>query len=378
MTKGDANYRKVYETLKGEILDGKYSAARSFPSSTALSRRFGIARFTIRQALDILVKEGLVRSQRGRGTFVTNQGASRRIGLMLSGLTYSEYFQPIATAIMKFARDAGYEPCFGAVQSCDSAARLDEARKICDEFIHNHVAGVIYHPLDYAFDKGETNRQILSVFRKAGIPVVLFDSDIEVMPDRSEYDVVSIDNAQAGERVARHLIDNGAKNIHFLLKPNWIPNALLRVRGVMNAVVAGGMDWSPANVLIADPRDVDLVRRHFQKRPRPDAFVCENDTLAAEFMRTLSQLGLKIPDDVMLVGFDDVAIARLLSPSLTSVHQPCDMLARAAFHRLQERMSSPDSPPQETFLTARLSVRASTVRSSFHANLRGKGKKCSK
>lgn len=70
MDKG-ANYRKVYETLKAEILSGKYSSKMAFPSSTALSRRFGIARFTIRQALDILTKEGLIKSQRGRGTFAS-------------------------------------------------------------------------------------------------------------------------------------------------------------------------------------------------------------------------------------------------------------------------------------------------------------------
>ena len=371
--KDDVGYRKVYETLRTEILGGRYSAARKFPSSTALARRFGIARFTIRQALDLLVREGFVRSERGRGTFVTERGASRRIGLMLSGLTYSEYFQPIATVIMKIAREAGYEPCFGAVQSCDSAARLEEARRICAEFIHNRVAGVIYHPLDYAFDKGETNRRILAVFRKAGIPVVLFDSDVEVAPDRSEYDVVSIDNALAGERIARHLIEAGAKNIHFLLKPNWIPNALLRVRGVMGAVVASGMSWSPANVLIADPRDVELVRRHFRKRPRPDAFVCENDTLAAEFMKTLAQLGLKVPDDVMLAGFDDVAIARLLSPSLTSVHQPCEQIAQAVFMRLMERIAAPGLPCQSISIPATFVARRSTARGKV-ISLKGRRK----
>jgi len=98
-----ASYRKVYETLRAEILDGKYSAGKSFPSSTVLSRRFGITRFTIRQALDILAREGLVKSQRGRGTFVTKMGTSRKIGLMLSGLTYSEYFQPDAKIVkLKF------------------------------------------------------------------------------------------------------------------------------------------------------------------------------------------------------------------------------------------------------------------------------------
>ena len=357
----DIKYRTLVETLKKNILDGKYDVRNPFPSMRALICRFKLSKTTVQHALDDLAHQGLISRKQGRGTFVSGVGSSRKIGLMLSGLTYSEYFQPIATAIMKLARDAGYEPCFGAVQSRDSAERLHDAREICAEFIRNRVAGVIYHPLDYAFDSGETNRQILSVFKKARIPVVLFDSDVEVAPNRSEYDIVSIDNALAGERMACHMMDNGARNIHFLLKPNWMPNALLRVRGVMNAVTGKGLPWSHKNVFIADPHDVDLVRKLFRRRPRPDAVICENDTLAAEFMKSLSKIGLKVPDDVMLAGFDDVNIARLLSPSLTSIHQPCEQIARAAFKRLRERIADPGQPYLSQFIPATLAARQSTV-----------------
>ena len=86
--KSSVSYRKVYETLRREILDGRYSAVRSFPSSPALARRFGITRFTVRQALDILAKEGFIRSERGRGTFVTKMGSDRQIGLIVPGVAY--------------------------------------------------------------------------------------------------------------------------------------------------------------------------------------------------------------------------------------------------------------------------------------------------
>ena len=371
----DVKYIMLVEALKKDILGGKYDARNPFPSMRALISRFNLSKTTVQHALDDLAHQGLISRKQGRGTFVTSQASSRKIGLMLSGLTYSEYFQPIATAIMKLARDAGYEPCFGAVQSRDSAERLHDAREICAEFIRNRVAGVIYHPLDYAFDSGETNRQILSVFKKARMPVILFDSDVEVAPNRSDYDIVSIDNALAGERLARHMIDNGARNVHFLLKPNWMPNALLRVRGVMNAVVDRGLQWSHKNVFVADPHDEGLARQLFRRRPRPDAVICENDTLAAEFMKTLSKIGLKIPDDVMLAGFDDVNIARLLAPSLTSIHQPCEQLAAMAFGRLLTRIADPTLPCQSFFVPAALVERQSSRCRQKNGSEKGKARR---
>ena len=364
----------IIETLKSEILSGKYSSNRLFPSERAVSIRFRSSRPTIRQAIQVLRAEGLIRSQRGSGTFVTKSAVSRKIGLMLSGITYSEYFQPIATSFMQLAREQRYTLCFEAVRSPDPETRIREAREIAAEFIREQVAGVIYHPLDYAYDSGAANREILQAFRAARIPVVLFDSDIEVAPQHSDYDLVSIDNVMAGEAVARHLLESGAGNIHFLLKPNWIPNARNRIRGVMYAVAAAGRRWSDANVLIAEPDDIDAIRRHFLKKPRPDAFVCENDQLAAVFKASLEAIGLNIPRDVLLAGFDDVNVARLLTPPLTSIHQPCGQIASAAFSRLLARMAEPDLPPQEIFVHASLVVRASTMRTDVRKNFAGKGK----
>ena len=355
-----AKYRDVAETLRREILGGKYVPLKPFPSQTSLIRRFGISKLTVVKVLDLLKGDGLIQSYRGRGTFLCAQDKSRKIGLMLSGLTYSEYFQPMATSFMQLARAAGYSLDFAAVRSSDPASRIREAREIAADFIREHVAGVIYHPLDYAFDNGEANRRILSALGKASIPVVLFDSDIEVVPARSGYDVVSIDNFLAGETVARHLLDEGARNIHFLLKPNWMPNAQIRIRGVASAVASAGGRWCPSNVLVAEPTDRERIARHFRRRPRPDAFVCENDNLAAEFLQTVRKLGVSVPQKLLLAGFDDVNVARILSPPMTSVHQPCGEIAAAAFRRLLARIAEPKLPPQEIFIHAPLTVRDST------------------
>ena len=97
------------------------------------------------------------------------------------------------------------------------------------------------------------------------------------------------------------------------------------------------------------------------RRPRPDAFVCENDVLAARLLKTLTALGHRVPQDVRLAGFDDVQIARLSSPALTTIRQPCDLIARTAFDRLLSRIARPQQEPLHLVPAAELVVRESTV-----------------
>ena len=86
---GRNSYKDIFELLRSEILSGKYSLSCKFPSSTALARRFKTSRFVIRQSLDLLRQEGLIVTQKGCGTFVSKQGRSRLIGLVIPGISYS-------------------------------------------------------------------------------------------------------------------------------------------------------------------------------------------------------------------------------------------------------------------------------------------------
>ena len=113
------------------------------------------------------------------------------------------------------------------------------------------------------------------------------------------------------------------------------------------------------------------------RRPRPDAFVCENDVLAARLLKTLAALGHRVPQDVRLAGFDDVQIARLSSPALTTIRQPCDLIARTAFDRLLSRIARPQQEPLHLVPAAELIVRESTsatagARGPQNGNAKGK------
>ena len=187
-------------------------------------------------------------------------------------------------------------------------------------------------------------------------------------PERSAFDLVGINNYDAGRRLAAHLIAAGAKNIHFLMRRNWASSVVNRLAGVNSAIFGEGSNSCP-NVLHANPEDTATVRAYLKKH-KPDAIICGNDTAAAYLKHTLDALGKRVPEDIMLAGFDDVQFASVMTPQLTTIHQPCDDIAFMAFRALQERMNGVTLPPREIFLPAPIVVRKSTARETGNKTAR--------
>lgn len=352
----------MYNELRSNILSGRYLSGR-FPSERSLAMRFRVSRSTITRCLADLEREGLVIRSQGRGTFVTRRGLSRKIGLVVPGIVpYAEYFQPIVCEMTHLAQKESYELQLGNICSVDVKTRTHEVRELAAEFIRSKVAGVVYQPLEYVDDADDVNARILNVFSKANIPVVLLDSDILPPPQRSCYDCVTIDNVDAGERITNHLYEQGAKNVHFFMLPEMLPTVAKRMRGVICSAVLHGHRWTRSNLVTAQPDDKRVIRALFRGRSMPDAFVCENDRVAGILLRTLTELGIRVPDDVLLAGFDDMQCARMTTPLLTTIHQPYAGIAETAFQRLINRIARPNLPTISVSLPAPLVIRGSTVK----------------
>lgn len=353
----DAKYRMLVEMLKSNILSGKYGNGNPFPSVRSLIRRYGLSNTTVLHALDELVHQGLISRKQGRGTFVSNKGASRKIGLIVPGVAYSEFFQPIVGEISHLSQEHGYMLLFGNITSNDPAIRVAQAKRFARELVREGVAGVIYQPLEFIDDPIKPNAEIVAVFDEAKIPVVLIDYDIVPPPERSKYDLIGINNFHAGYLLANHLKSVGARKIDFVMRPNCSWSVHGRLNGVRAALFANNKFAS--RTLVSEPDDLTALRRHL-KGGHPDAFVCGTDAIAAKFKRTLEKVGLKVPKNVLLAGFDDVQIAALLSPPLTTVHQPCKEIGATAFKLLIERMEHLAGEAREINLSAQLMVREST------------------
>ena len=366
-------YAVVADALLDDIRSGKYQPERAFPSLTAIMRRFGVTRVTAARAVEELRRRGAVSTEPGSGSRVRN----RSIGLVLPGVAYSEVFQPILAKLSELCRRNGYSLIFGGAFSGTPEESAREARDLAVSLVEQRVSGVILQPVTRCDGASEANRAIASIFAEARTPVVLVDYDISLTSGRSGYDMVGINNFEAGRRLGAHLLEVGARRIAFLVHPNASASVALRHAGVAAAMAAKAVASPPrrkgksprrkAEVscevvrLDAEPDDAEAVADALRCL-RPDAFVCGNDKVAARLHQTLAALGRRVPDDVLLAGFDDIQIARAMTPQLTTIHQPCEDIAATAFRALLERIANPELPPRDIFLHAPLVARESTAR----------------
>jgi LacI family transcriptional regulator len=355
-------YKRLVETLKRDIISGRYGSDNPLPSVRALIGRYGLSNTTVLRALDELVRLGLISRKQGRGTFATNTAILRKIGLIVPGVACTDFFQPIISEINQLARENDYTLLFAEVFSGDRYERISQVRALAAEFIKKRVSGVIYEPLAEP-GGNEANEYVLRAFKRAGIPVVLIDCDIVPFPQRSEYDVVGVNDVEAGAKMVEHLVDAGAAKIHFLISrlcPTTFLNRLFGAKAVLGEknLLKGSV------VLYAEADDVAALKKHIRRHGRADAFVCSNDAIAAVFRQTLEKAGLSVPKDVMLTGFADLPIASLTTPQLTTIRQSRDKMGGAAFKRLLERIENPELPANEILFPAQLVVRDSTKKKS--------------
>lgn len=345
----------IAETLRHEILLGKYAVGSRFPSEQMLVRRFKVARATVSNALSELKREGMLRVKVGSGAFVTSAAKGKgSIGLIVPGRYRQEIFDPICREIEKEIDQLGY-----TVISCGRLKGSAEERKaaalaFAKECVRSHVAGVIMEPIEFVPGKDETTEEMLSVLDRIDIPVVLIDRDVPQTGAGRKYDLVGIDNFDAGYRLGELMSASGAKRIVFLHFKDSAPTVRRRIFGVAQAVLDAGLRWNAKSVIELDFGDSHALADIMHARNPPDAIICSNDKTATFVIRTLKAIGIPVPDEVRVSGFDDQLYASRSTIPLTTMHQPCAELGSVALHTLIERILNCNLPPREIMLRAEL------------------------
>ena len=350
------DYSEIAKILRKEIRAGVYADSGTFPSLTKIVQRFGVSRPSAVRSIAELKRLGLVTVRKGSGTFV--QKVNRTIGLAIPGTADSEFFAAIMDGLVYNCNRCGMDLVAGDVFPVAHKRRAVQAERLVRHLVSIPAAGVIMQPVAYSEEAQSVNGIIVDILDKAGIPVVLIDYDLAPPPERSRYDLVAIDNFNAGRKVAAHLIDAGAKRICCLLYKLSADSVHARFSGVDAEVYR--VTGRHVDIIEAKPDDVDLISAGLAKC-RPDAIVCSNDIAALKLSKTLAKLKVRIPQDVKLAGFDDVIEAGRMNPPLTSIRQPCFELATTAFRTLLQRMKNPELPPRQILLDTSLVIRESTA-----------------
>jgi len=352
--------------LRAEIAGGRYGAGARLPSEAQLVKQFGVSRPTVARALLDLRSEGLIERRAGSGTYVRESAtanaavSTRQLGLLIPGLGNTEIFELICGELASYARVHDYSLLWGGSTHPhqDTDASLEHAEELCRHFIERRVSGVFFAPYELVPEKESANRRLAEMLREAGIPVVLLDRDLQSFPHRSDFNLVGMDNMAGGYLLAEHLIKLGCRWLCFVAPPHSAPTVDARIAGVREALVRFRLENDLGWIRIGDPASPKFVRQLMAGK-RADAFICANDETAAILMRSLGSMGVSVPRDVRVVGFDDVKYATLVSPPLTTVHQPCRDIAVIAFRTMLSHIAEPALPARSVALTPRLVVRES-------------------
>ena len=354
--------KEISESLRQEIFGGKFDTARKLPSEHQLMRRFSVARETVRAALKELLDKKLVERRPGYGTFLADLAktkAAQKFAMIVPDAYYS-FYQRICRGITDAAKARGWSILSVSLGSGGMRERALRAVEFAEVCIREKVSGVFFQPLQFLGDGENVNRGILQLFKSAGIPVVLLDSDIVAPPLRSEYDLVGVDNTGIGYTLAKHVIAAGAKKIMYFSNPLPAPTSLKRGNGVGIAVTEAGLPWRRDSVFFADPTDTRAAARVFAGKNRPDAIIAVNDYIASLLLKTLKAIGKRVPHDVLLAGANGDPLAEESDPPLTTVVQPCHEIGQAAAALMFERLANPELMSREVFLSAALVAREST------------------
>ncbi|EJL6479096.1 substrate-binding domain-containing protein [Vibrio cholerae] len=201
----------------------------------------------------------------------------------------------------------------------------------------------------------------LDVFdRYPDIPIVVMDWG----PILFASDKIQDNSLQGGYMAAKHLIECGHKEIGCITGPLIRHQAQMRYEGYKRALAEAGIAINPDWIVESDfecEGGYQAFEKLYQRGKLPSALFVSNDMMAMGVIQAASQRGLRVPDDLSLIGYDDVHIAKFMTPALTTIHQPKYRLGKAAIDTLLYRLENPDTTAQvvqlEPTLVARNSVR---------------------
>lgn len=180
--------------------------------------------------------------------------------------------------------------------------------------------------------------------------------------DSGAVSCVGINDVDAAQSVVNHLVEAGRQRIALINHDLSYKYARLRERGYKAAVYANALEWQTTEYAseLSSSAGKAAMENLLALETRPDAVFAVSDTLAAGAMRAIAQAGLRIPEDIAVVGFDGTELAEMVSPQLTTIEQPSRDIGRRAVDLLLSRIDNPDGPAERVMMDWRYISRAST------------------
>ncbi len=366
-------YCQLKAILMQELRSGALRPGDAVPSETSLCEKYGISRFTVRQALDELVRENMLERQRGRGTFVSSTACCQEEveqereppsePTLLAGVVVPKftdwYSAAILSGIEQEIRSQG-----GAVLCGESQSNLAEETAVISRLSSAGATGLILFPAD--------RREPLSYMEglnSIGKPVVLVDRYFPGL----NVDFVGSDNFSGAYQATEYLVKRGHRKILFLaVHALGVSPAAERIAGYRQALLDADIPFSDNDIVrhdfgldVSEGWKLESYYENLAKLVFADssytAIFASNDLIALDVLRVAKMKGIRIPEDISLVGFDNRPFSALLERPLTTVEQSAEQIGAVAAKLLVDRMGNQDKPGERRILPVRLIERGTVA-----------------
>lgn len=273
------------------------------------------------------------------------RGPTNLVGLVIPDIQ-NPFFADLARGVEDVAQAHGYVTLLA-----NSDERADKENRYLDVMRAESVDGVILPPV-------AAGSEGVSRLAAAGIPVVYVDR----RPRRVTGDAVVIDNERGAREATEHLLRLGHRRIALIQGRPGLSTSRERLEGYRQALQEAGIAFDLRLVGTGDSRQASgraLARDLLTRDPPPTALVVGNGLMTLGALETIHRLGRRVPEELALIGFDDMPWALAVDPPLTVVRQPAEAMGRRAMELLLERLADPRRERQVVALQPELVVRGS-------------------
>lgn len=350
-------YVQVRQWVERQIITGYWKPGDVLPPERVLAGQLGVSPLTVSRALQALAREGILRRKRRVGTVVAEnlpptlfQQAFTVMALGLGSGTRQPvdfYFSSIQHSILNALAPLGLRTLWLDYQ-------VDQIER---ELLSSEFMGVL------AVAPAAEHIALLEDLYRRGVPVVI----VGASNDLWETPTVDTDNYRAARRAAEYLLELGHRRFIGLFGALETFNSRDRWRGFRDALQEAGIPethlWTFTTPYAdeVDEANREAIRTVLRLPDRPTAIFAGGYYLALCVLQTLRQSGLRVPEEVSIIGFDDPPSATLLEPTLTTFRQPLEQLGVRAVQKLLELAKGNPPEPRHEYLPIELIVRQSTA-----------------
>lgn len=376
-------YKNIMEKLLVRIQSGQFKYGDILPSETELCEEYKVSRITAKKALNELENQGIIHRVKGKGSFV-----SQPTNIKSTQNEKNKKTVNYVTMVMPFesSRGQGIDIIHGASDYLEehgfimnvknSMNDYDKEREILLNISESESSGIIFYPIS-----DRKNTDVTSMLSINDYPIITIDKYYETFP----IDYVVSDNVLGTYESVSYLISKGHRNIAFLCDSTMDYAVTVRNRflGYCNALKDNDIeiryenyifdflnlskncqpltyDALIANKMLGDKRYdfYKFILDGFLERPEKITVVqTVNDYLAIEIMKTAQEMGLRIPQDISFVGFDNVEASKYLDTPLTTVEQDFYQIGHKAAETLVNRITGEIKHQQKIYMPTKLIVR---------------------